>query len=262
MDLLAKRNQAAALVRTGLAKGPDQETLLALSLAVEMDLQESGPAVQALLLHPNPRIRCRAALCLGRLGYGQAGEEMERLLAGQPDEPMARALICGLGLMGRTEALPALVPFLAHFRDLVRVDAASALAALGSSQGLDLVLEGSRSPDRLVRLEAVYGLRFFREAEARARLEELCLDPGEIWKREARVSLAAWELAGIGDAAGAPRRLPDRAAGPLPTNGGAMGRPGPGRTGHGPGRGRAARPGPGTNPGGPDSPAHAPGQGG
>ena len=128
---------------------------------------------------------------------------MERLLAGQPDEPMARALICGLGLMGRTEALPALVPFLAHFRDLVRVDAASALAALGSSQGLDLVLEGSRSPDRLVRLEAVYGLRFFREAEARARLEELCLDPGEIWKREARVSLAAWELAGIGDAAGA-----------------------------------------------------------
>ena len=59
MDLLAKRDQAAALVRTGLAKGPDQETLLALSLAVEMDLQESGPAVQALLLHPNPRIRCR-----------------------------------------------------------------------------------------------------------------------------------------------------------------------------------------------------------
>ena len=203
LDLLAQREQALALVRSGLAGDSDRNTLMALALAVEMGRREFGPDILVLLDHPNPRVCRRAALSLGRLRYVAARPEMERLLAGQPDTPLARALICGLGLMGEAGAASVLSPFLNHSEELVRVDAAAALAALGRSRGLGLVLEGSCSPDRAVRLEAVYGLRYFDDPRAGARLEEMASDPGEVWRREAAVSLAARELAGMEDAAGA-----------------------------------------------------------
>ena len=198
-SLLTDGRKAASFIRENLSAEDDRQKLFALSLAVEMGRSDSGPAIMDLLDDPNPRIRRRAALSLGRLGYEPARLPLEQRLAGRPAPPLARALICGLGLLGRVESIPALLPWLGHPDPLVGVDAAGVLGALGESQGLDLVLAGSRDPDPHVRLEAIYGLRFFRSAEAEARLGELASSPEELWRDEAGVSLAAGRLSRLKD---------------------------------------------------------------
>ena len=200
--LLAQEDRAREFIASELGSPRPERRLLALSLVLELGAletgdKETGPRILGLLDDPNPRVRRRAALVLGRLGHLPARPVLERRLAQGPEPALARALICGLGLLGDPGSAPALRPWLDHPEPLVRIDAASALAALGDPRGWPLVLAGSRDPDPGFRLEAVYGLRFFPTQGARERLEEMVRDPGETWRREAGVSLAALTSAAL-----------------------------------------------------------------
>jgi HEAT repeat protein len=90
--------------------------------------------------------------------------------------------------------MPLIHPWLSHTDESVRVNAAAALAMLGSTEGQEVLLESTRSKWTLARVEAIVALGYLTTPQARLRLLEIVNDPDDPWKSRARVALAQQEL--------------------------------------------------------------------
>ena len=90
------------------------------------------PDLTALAADPDPRIRRRAALAIGRVGLAEGGALLQPLLAdSDPDvRPMAAL---GLGLLADKTAVPALTAALQDASPAVRGRAAEALGLIGDA---------------------------------------------------------------------------------------------------------------------------------
>mgnify|MGYP001227351208 CR=1 FL=1 len=83
----------------------------------------------------------------------------------------------------------------------VPVNAAIALARLGSMEALGTILEALQLGEMQARREAAYGLGFFsgERQKARAAAQAIIDNPASAWKAEAGISLLRLELAASGE---------------------------------------------------------------
>ncbi|HXW06221.1 MAG TPA: HEAT repeat domain-containing protein [Vicinamibacterales bacterium] len=109
----------------------------------------SSPDLSVLVRDPDPRVRRRAALAIGRVKLDEGVKPLLATLADSDAE--VRAMACfALGLIGAGTAEAELAPLLADSEPLVRGRAAEALGSIGARGAADaigrLVAEYSRSP--------------------------------------------------------------------------------------------------------------------
>src|SRR5207244_8420209 len=90
------------------------------------------PDLIALLADPEPRIRRRAALAIGRVGLPEGGAPLQPLLA-DPDPEVRQMAAFGLGLLADMTAVPALTAALQDADPRVRGRAAEALGLIGDT---------------------------------------------------------------------------------------------------------------------------------
>ncbi len=89
------------------------------------------PDLVALLNDPDPRLRRRAALAVGRVGLADGVKPLSATLA-DADADVRQTAAFGLGLIGDASASPALITALADPAPLVRGRAAEALGLIGA----------------------------------------------------------------------------------------------------------------------------------
>jgi HEAT repeat protein len=96
-------------------------------------LRASSPDLAVLIRDPDARIRCRAALAIGRV---RSKEGVSILVPALADtDPDVRAMAAfALGLVGDPTAEPALTPLLADIAPIVRGRAAEALGLIGAKE--------------------------------------------------------------------------------------------------------------------------------
>jgi cyclophilin family peptidyl-prolyl cis-trans isomerase/HEAT repeat protein len=91
----------------------------------------ASPDLARLVTDPEPQVRRRAAIAIGRVGLKEGIPALTSALA-DPDVEVRQAAAFALGLIGDPSAAPALVPLLADAEPRVRGRAAEALGLAGA----------------------------------------------------------------------------------------------------------------------------------
>ncbi|OGP93562.1 MAG: hypothetical protein A2157_15070 [Deltaproteobacteria bacterium RBG_16_47_11] len=185
--LLTKRENSIAALRNNLVVGTEEQKLVSMGLLIEMRAKESGDILINLLTDESPKVQRQAAYALGHFKYGRSYENLVQMLKPTQDQGVIKSVLAGLGMLGRRDGIPHIRPWLSHSDASVRVNAAISLAALGNEEGLSEVIKASKSQDNQTRREGTFGLGFFKESEARSRLQEIIADSKAPWKTEALI---------------------------------------------------------------------------
>jgi HEAT repeat protein len=122
-------------------------------------------------------VRGEAARAIGMIGVAEAHEVLTSNL--DDARPWVRARCTqGLGLLGSTEALPRILPFLEAGNPwMVRTHAVEAVARLAGTNALSHVLPLTSDQEARIRSEACVALGTLDCPEARKRLHEMLNDP-------------------------------------------------------------------------------------
>lgn len=215
-ELLKNREKHLPQVREAALKGDRETRLMALRLLAEIKDPRAARIAGESLGSKDPAIRRRAGSALMLL---EDKTQLEKVLARLPTETdtgSLKALIAAAGSSGRANAAGLVRPHLRSGNVSVRVNAAIALAKLGSMEAIGTIFEGLQGADIQARREAAYGLGFFtaERQKARAAAQAIIDNPDGLWKAEAGISLLRLELASAKDklellskasGAGAPR---------------------------------------------------------
>ena len=136
---------------------------LALESVLRLKAEEGVPVLLDFLKADEPLVRKYAAYFLG---FYQTPEHADRLTPLLADEEAAGAAIRTLGKWKVGAAVPAIVPFLKHTREIRRVAAANALRDIGDPAAADALIGALDDPMFTVRETAARALASFgREAE-------------------------------------------------------------------------------------------------
>ena len=111
-------------------------SILRRSEAVPVVLQPPAPDLLRLIQDPDPRVRRRAALAVGRVGL-RAGVQPLVGLLGDPDIELRQIAAFALGLLGDASARDPLTAALGDSSPLVQGSAAEALGLIGDSGAAD-----------------------------------------------------------------------------------------------------------------------------
>src|SRR5690606_11161119 len=126
---------AAPMSSAGLQ--PAEATLAASLLRAEDEGVFDAAAFEAAVVAPNPELRARAALAIGRIG-DDAGAAMLRGLLADPDTSVAASAAFALGLLRDSLAAPVLAPLLqpdsARRKPTLAIEAAEALGRIGTAE--------------------------------------------------------------------------------------------------------------------------------
>ena len=192
--LLVKRESSIPVLRQALIEGTEKQKLISLSLLIEMQNKESGEFLINSLRDKSLKVQRRAAHAVGSLRYGRGYEHLVAMLETTRDFGLIKSVLAGLGMLGKKDALPLIRPWLNHSDSSVRVNAAISLAALGSEEAISEVIQATMSKDNQTRREATFGLGFFQDHRAHARLQEIIADPNATWKTDAEIALSRADL--------------------------------------------------------------------
>lgn len=150
LTILTACAPAASVPAPSPAPSPEAVAAVADVLAAE-DRRELPPALLSRLAdHAEPYLRLRAARAAGRVGGPTASDVLLRLLA-DPDTAVAAEAAFGLGLLGDTTALDALIarttPGAARTAPGVAAEAIAALGRLQSPRAAAAIVEVLRQGD-------------------------------------------------------------------------------------------------------------------
>jgi cyclophilin family peptidyl-prolyl cis-trans isomerase/HEAT repeat protein len=101
-------------------------------------VRTSAPDLARLATDADPRIRCRAAVAMGRVGLKEAIPALTTLLS-DADTDIRQTAAFALGLIGDPAAAPALLPLLGDADPLVRGRAAEALGLMAAREAATAV---------------------------------------------------------------------------------------------------------------------------
>jgi len=200
-ELLGNRETNLPGVREAALKGEREIRLMALRLLAEIKDPQAAKIAGASLDSKDPAIRRRAGSALMLL---EDRTQLEKVLARLPtetDNGSLKALIAAAGSSGQANAAGLIRPHLRSDNGSVRVNAAIALARLGSMEAIGTIFEGLQVADMQARREATYGLGFFagEGQKARAAAQAIIDNPNGLWKAEAGISLIRLDLAASQD---------------------------------------------------------------
>jgi cyclophilin family peptidyl-prolyl cis-trans isomerase/HEAT repeat protein len=145
-------------VLAGFLANPDPALRARAALAVGR-LQDSAAVASLLpLLHDaDARVRGETVFALGQIGDRRASEPLERLLPGA-DPELADLAIEALGKLGDRASTPAVASFLRDPSPRLRGEAAVALWRLADSSAIDRLIERADDPDPEVRWRVMWAL--------------------------------------------------------------------------------------------------------
>ena len=199
--LLRDRETNLPEVRQAARDGAREARLMALRLLAEIKDPEAARIAGESLTAGEVKIRRRAGSVLMIL---EDETQITKVLARLPvekDPGALKSLIAAAGSSGRAAAADSIRPYLRDANQSVRVNAAIALARLGSMEALGTILEALQLGEMQARREAAYGLGFFsgERQKARAAAQAIIDNPASAWKAEAGISLLRLELAASGE---------------------------------------------------------------
>jgi HEAT repeat protein len=195
--IIIKKEDTIPHLRNTLRIGTEKQKLLSLALLMEMRDKASSEMLIPLLEEKSLKVQRRTAFALGYFKYGGAYPKLVAMLRPSQDLGVAKSVLAGLGMLGDKKAIQVIQRWLNHSNLSVGVNAAISLAALGNENGIDKVIEASKSGDNQTRREGTYGLGFFRDQKARLRLQEILADPEAPWKTEAEIALSKINLSKV-----------------------------------------------------------------
>jgi len=178
-------------------KGTEDQKLLALRLLSEMRYEKAAELAIAALADPSIKVQRRACTALMGLKSTPAYPHLIRVLRDSKDTGVIKSAVAALGQIEARKAIPIIRPFLAHENDSVRVNAAVALASLGTEEALDTVIALIHSGDIQAQREAIYGLGYFRNTKATEAAQAIIDSPTGRWKSEAHIALAQQKLSAV-----------------------------------------------------------------
>ncbi len=124
-----------------------------------------APLLSAAAASPDPAVRARAALALGRIGDARAAEPLQRLL-GDPDPGVRAQAAFASGILGDAALSPALEAALGDPDGAVAARAAWAIGMLGQASGERALLAGLSRADPPRRAALLRGLWRFSDPAA------------------------------------------------------------------------------------------------
>ena len=200
-ELLGNREKHLPQVREAALKGEREARLMALRLLAEIKDPQAARIAGESLDSKDPAIRRRAGSALMLL---EDNTQLEKVLSRLPietDNGSLKALIAAAGSSGRANAADLVRPHLRSENISVRVNAAIALAKLGSMEAMGTILEGLQGANMQARREATYGLGFFAAERQKATVAAQAIidNPDGLWKSEAGISLLRLELGAAKD---------------------------------------------------------------
>lgn len=134
-------------------------------------------------------VRIAALMALGRSSSPSALERVRTKLAENLPAGELNAALAALGRLGQACDLDMLRTYLAHEEVTVRVNAAAAMALLGSAEGEAVLLAATGSASPQAQREATYALGLLDTPTAARRLEEIVASPDARWRTEAEIAL-------------------------------------------------------------------------
>lgn len=195
--LLQKRASSLPVLRRTVLVGSRNQKLLACSLLAEMRDTAAIKPLLGALEDRDERIRIRAVLSLGKIGDASAITPLRKMLGKNSlSNSLTKSIVVSLGRLDSREDIPIIRSCLSNSDESVRVNAAVALAMLGSTEGQELLLQSTRSFNPMVRKEATHSLGYLNTSKARNRLLEIINDPQGEWKSYAQISIAHQQLLG------------------------------------------------------------------
>jgi HEAT repeat protein len=192
--LIAKREESLPVLRQILMTGTEKQKLLSLSLLIEMRDEQSGDILVETLKDDSLKVQRRTAYALGYLRHEKALEPLIVKLKNTEDIGLIKSILAGLGMLRNKEAIPFIRQYLNHADSSVRVNAAIALAWLGSEEAISEVIQASRNLDNQTSREGTFGLGFFQDQRAHERLQEILATSKTLWQTDAEISLLRREL--------------------------------------------------------------------
>ena len=133
-----------------------REALLALA---EISLERTVPALWRAVLDPHPAIRYSARWLLSRRGEEQFASRYREVLAQPASRKLLATALSGLGEVGASSDLPAVLPFLSHPSVRVRASAVGATAKLDEGRDPSILLQSLLDDSPKVSREAAQALR-------------------------------------------------------------------------------------------------------
>ena len=190
---------AMNVLRDRILTGSDKQKMFACSFAgLVRDRSSITNLVQAVD-DANPKVSTRAILTLADFDNGQNLTAVKKRLERTNHRAVLKSGLVYLGKTGSAKDIAVLKPYLSISDESVRVDAAGAMALLGSADGLQILLDGVDSDSPAVQKEATYLLGFLNIPATTERLERILADPAGRWKSYARIALVLQTLNGKSD---------------------------------------------------------------
>jgi cyclophilin family peptidyl-prolyl cis-trans isomerase/HEAT repeat protein len=155
----------AGLALTPLAARADSSSRSLHTIAIAEDERRADGTLQRFLKDPDPRVRQRAALALGRLQDSTTVRDLRPLL-GDPDVEVKREVVFALGQIGHRSARPALEALLVPGDEETEDLAIEALGKLGDHAATPRLLPLLDDPSP--RLRGEVGVALWRLADSTA----------------------------------------------------------------------------------------------
>jgi len=180
---------ALPVLRQTILTGTLNQKLFACALMARMRDRNSSDILLKALEDADGKLKTRIILSLREIGDSTAANRIRRELLSTKNNSILKASLSAIGKLGTARDMPILKKYLPHPDESVRVNAAAALALLGSYQGQEILLTASRSTNPLVAKEATYSLGLVDTTKSKSRLREILNDPNGAWKSYAQIAL-------------------------------------------------------------------------
>lgn len=194
-SLIARRETALPILRQKLLTGSDVTKELALRIISEVrDAAALQTVLQVARDEVSDLLRTRAWVTIGKIGDTRAVPMLRQALVTGDDPRVVQGMLFAIGALGSTEDLTVVRPWLSSDDALTRVQAAIAMAQLGSAEAESVILSATYSADPLITKRATEGLGHLNTIRARDRLKEIIDSPRGVWKSYARIAVLSIDL--------------------------------------------------------------------
>lgn len=192
--ILGKRSSALPTLRDTLLNGSLSEKMLAGSLLAEMRDRGSVDALLDASYDKEEKVQARAITALRLIGDSKAAPRFREIVQTYHHRAVLKCALAALGKIGSSADVPLIKEKLSNPDESVRVNAAGALALLGSTEGYNILFAATHGENSLAQIDALFYLGYINSKEATIRLEEIISDPQGKWKSYARIALAQQKL--------------------------------------------------------------------
>ncbi len=192
-ELIRRQGEATGTLILRLQDGTPDEKLMACAMIDASD----RAAIQALLDATDDgdrAVRIAAWLALGRSGSSTVVGKLRGTIAEALPIGELNAALAALGMLGDRRDLDLLRCYLGHEAVTVRVNAAAAMALLGSAEGEATLLAATHSDSPQAQREATYALGLLNSPLAERQLMDIVQTPDARWRTEAEIALETRHL--------------------------------------------------------------------